>query len=232
MHLDGKVCGFITAIPHSQTCKHISFCCYANTGSSSLIRFLPYITPEVFLNMFYFINLRISVYLCYDYIDLLKFKINNIIHHALCQSYMLFIQFKVKFGFISKWIIDITVEIYCQKTATVVGTKWNLPAWIGRGCCVSQNNTPGSADFQALCIILFQSCTASISFANFGLSELIGYCCLKSVFSSTAFIKSSVSFTETLAPVTFPLSSFASINFPESGCLIEMESINAPRLPS
>src|SRR5664280_672108 len=131
MHLDGKVCSFIAAISHSKTGKHISFCRYANTGSSSLLRFLPNITPEVFLNMFYFINLRISVYLSNDYIYLLKFKINNIIHHALCQSYMLFIQFKVKFGFISKWLIDITVEVYCQKTATVVGTKRNLPAWIG-----------------------------------------------------------------------------------------------------
>src|ERR1035437_7411072 len=123
MHLDRKACGFIAAISHSKTCKHISFCCYANTGSSSFLGFLSYVTPEVFLNMFNFINLRIGCYLSNDYIYLLKFKIDNIIHHALCQSYMLFIQFKIKFGFISKWIIDIAVEVYCQKTATVVGTK-------------------------------------------------------------------------------------------------------------
>src|SRR5664280_833391 len=71
-----------------------------------------------------------------------------------------------------------------------------------------------------------------MSLANLGFGELIGYCCLKRVLFSTAFIKSSVSLTDTFAPVTFPLSSLASINFPESGCLIEIESISAPRLPS
>ncbi len=39
-------------------------------------------------------------------------------------------------------------------------------------------------------------------------------------------------FTDTFAPVTFPASSLASINFSASGCLLEMLNINAPRRPS
>ena len=97
---------------------------------------------------------------------------------------------------------------------------------------VSQKSIPGSADFHALLIIFFQSLPASITFFTRGLSESTGYCCTKGKLLITAFINSSVIFTDTLAPVTFPDSSFASIKSSASGCLILMVSIRAPLLPS
>ena len=47
-----------------------------------------------------------------------------------------------------------------------------------------------------------------------------------------ACMKASSSFTETLAPVTFPSVILASMNASESGCLIDTLNINAPRRPS
>jgi len=47
-----------------------------------------------------------------------------------------------------------------------------------------------------------------------------------------ARMNSSSILTETLAPVTFDVSTLASMKRSASGCLIEMVSISAPRRPS
>ena len=97
---------------------------------------------------------------------------------------------------------------------------------------VSQNRTPGSADFHALCTIFFHKAEASISLVVEGVAASMGYCCVYGVPSTAACMNASSSFTETLAPVTLPSVILASINASESGCLIDTLSINAPRRPS
>src|SRR5664280_1538223 len=120
MNINRKTCSLIAAISQSKARKHISLCSYSDSGSSSFFRFLPYVAPEVFLNMFYLFNFRVGIYFSKDNINLFKFKINNVIHHTLSQSNMFFIQIIVKFSLICKWIVDITIQVNCQKTATVV----------------------------------------------------------------------------------------------------------------
>ncbi len=97
---------------------------------------------------------------------------------------------------------------------------------------VSQNRTPGSADFHALWTIFFHNREASISCEYKGSSASMGYFCTYFSPFMTALMKSSSILTETLAPVTLPLSILASMNDSESGCLIETLSISAPRRPS
>src|ERR1035437_1207298 len=96
MNINRKTCSLIAAISQSKTRKHISLCSYSDSGPSSLLRFLPYVAPEVFLDMFYLFNFRVSTYFRKNHIDLFKFKINNVIHHTLSQSNMFFIQIKVE----------------------------------------------------------------------------------------------------------------------------------------
>ena len=50
--------------------------------------------------------------------------------------------------------------------------------------------------------------------------------------SVAALMKSSSSFTDTFAPVTFPSVILASMNDSESGCLMDTLNIKAPRRPS
>ena len=97
---------------------------------------------------------------------------------------------------------------------------------------VSQNSTPGSADFQALCTIFFQSSDASISFEYRGFFESMGYCWVYFSPAMAAFMKSSSILTDTLAPVTLPLVILASMKDSESGCFMDTLSIRAPRRPS
>ena len=97
---------------------------------------------------------------------------------------------------------------------------------------VSQNSTPGSALFQALWTIFSHSLRADISLRTHGWSLSTGNCCVKYPFSAAARINSSLILTLTLAPVTLPSSILASMKAPASGCLMETESISAPRLPS
>src|SRR5690606_18264164 len=97
---------------------------------------------------------------------------------------------------------------------------------------VSQNRMPGSADFQALCTIFFQSLLASMVFENLGLSLKIGYFLVYVALDFTAFKNSSSILTETLAPVTLPCSNLASIKSSESGWLMDTDNMSAPRRPS
>ena len=71
-----------------------------------------------------------------------------------------------------------------------------------------------------------------MSFWNAGSVASIGYCCVYGLPSMAACMKSSVSFTETLAPVTLPSVILASMKASESGCLMDTLSISAPRRPS
>ena len=97
---------------------------------------------------------------------------------------------------------------------------------------VSQNSTPGSADFQALYMILSQIFEASTSLVKVGFLLSTGYCCTYFFPEITARINLSSILTDTLAPVTFPCSSLASIKSSASGCLLETDNIKAPRRPS
>ena len=97
---------------------------------------------------------------------------------------------------------------------------------------VSQNITPGSADFHALWMILFHKARASTSLVYFGLGESMGYCWMKGLFSLTHCMNSSVRRTEMLALVMRPCVILASIKASESGCLMLMVIIKAPRRPS
>ena len=97
---------------------------------------------------------------------------------------------------------------------------------------VSQNKTPGSALFHALCTILFQILLASVSFFTTGSLLSTGNCCEYMSPLTAAFINSSSILTDTFAPVTLPSVIFASMKASLSGCLILTLSIKAPRRPS
>ncbi len=96
----------------------------------------------------------------------------------------------------------------------------------------SQNITPGSADAHADLISLSQIFLAFTFFfiSTFSLLNESS----KSVSFSTAFMKSSVIFTEILAKFTFDLSRsfFTSINSSMSGWLTSIVIMRAPRLPA
>ena len=97
---------------------------------------------------------------------------------------------------------------------------------------VSQNSTPGSALFHALCTILFHKSFALMAFFTCGLSLSMGNCCTYSLSSVAQRMKSSSIFTDTFAPVILPSVILASMKASLSGCLMLTDSIKAPRLPS
>ena len=94
----------------------------------------------------------------------------------------------------------------------------------------SQKNTPGSADDHTLSTILSNNAFASDVLCSSWPSEprqTCSNCCS----ASTARINASVSLMEMFAPVIFVKSFFASMNLSASGCSIDNDNINAPRLP-
>ena len=122
-------------------------------------------------------------------------------------------QVEIKIGVLGERLLHVRIEVNGQQAAAVVGGKgeFRRRGWWKR-CgnrdrhsnreptrvmMVSQNNTPGSADCQALWTILFQSDWASISLVKVGLSLPMGYCWVKGVPAEAACMKPSLIFTET-----------------------------------
>ena len=97
---------------------------------------------------------------------------------------------------------------------------------------VSQNRTPGSADFQALCTIFFQIACASTSFVTFGSSE--SFIDAKMVEGRVTGANVSVKIHDDFMEAAIAGKAYRQ-QYPidsESGCLIETDNIKAPLRPS
>ena len=78
------------------------------------------------------ITLGVTVNLLLDGLDFLQFKVDNIIHYALCLCCMLLEQFIIEICFGCKRVDYIREEVDGDETAGVVWTQWYFAAWVCR----------------------------------------------------------------------------------------------------
>ena len=138
MHLFRELSGLFGAVTQSEGGKHVSFGCDAYSCPASLTAFLIYLFPQRAFGVSYVFAFRIGINLLDDTFNLLQFEINDVIHNALCQAYMLFEQFKIEIGIRFERIHHIRVEVNSEQTAGVVWAQGDFTTWIGRYSAVSQ----------------------------------------------------------------------------------------------
>ena len=81
-------CLFST-VTQSQGGKHVAFCRDTYTGTAALGAFLVNLLPQNAFCMFHVFTFGVGIYLAHDALYLLQFKVDDIVHDALGQSYML-----------------------------------------------------------------------------------------------------------------------------------------------
>ena len=129
--VDGEVRRLLRAVTQPHGCNHVTFGGDSHAGTTSFPAFLPDFLPEVILGMLHFFRLRIVFYLFHDEVDLLHFKVDNIVHDPLCQLGMATEQVEVEVCVVSERINDIGIEVQREQAAAVVRTERNLAAGIG-----------------------------------------------------------------------------------------------------
>ena len=81
-------CLFST-ITQSQSGKHVAFCCDSYTGTAALGAFLVNLLPQNAFCVLHVFAFRVGIYLAHDTLYLFQLKVDDVVHDALCQSYML-----------------------------------------------------------------------------------------------------------------------------------------------
>ena len=76
------------------------------------------------------VNLRISLYLRHDEVDFLHLKVNDIVHHSLCELCMTLEQIHIETRMVCEWVDNIRIEIQRKESTAIVRTEWNLTTWI------------------------------------------------------------------------------------------------------
>ena len=132
MDLRGKTDGFVGSVSQSKRSKHVTFRSDSYAGAAALDAFLADILPEVSLNVLDVFLLRICFDLFKNPVYFFQLEIDYIIHDPLGFLHMLNKETGIKTGFLGKRLVDITVQVDGQKTATVVCTEGYLSAGIGR----------------------------------------------------------------------------------------------------
>ena len=131
MYVDAECCCLFGAVAQSHGCKHVAFGCYAHTGAASLRTLVLYLLPQMILGMLDVVALRVVANLVHDEVDLLKFKVDNVVHDALCLSHVLLEEVEVEACLGCKRILDVCVEVDGKQSARVVRTERYLATWVG-----------------------------------------------------------------------------------------------------
>ena len=109
MYFNRKVSGFLRAVAQAHGRNHVAFSGYAYAGTTAKSAFMFDFFPQMIFSEFYFIVLRVALYLFHYEIDLLKFHVDNVVHDALCQSHMLAEQFEIEASLICKRIYNVRI---------------------------------------------------------------------------------------------------------------------------
>ena len=81
--------------------------------------------------MLHLLALRVAVDLLQDEVNLLLLEVDDVVHETLCQTHVLAEALEIERSLRRKRVVNVTIEIDGQKTATVVGTERNFAARIG-----------------------------------------------------------------------------------------------------
>ena len=133
----------------------------------------------------YFLGFRVGVYFLENHFNLFQFQVDDVVHQPLGQLHMFLEQIEIEIGFRRERVDHVSVKVDGQQAATVIRAKRYLAAGVRAhgaetkiGIIVSQNKTPGSALFHALCTIFFHKSCALMSLATMGEELSMGYCCV------------------------------------------------------
>ena len=125
-------------ITQTERRQHVTFGSNAYAGTATHGCFSAYFLPKVVFGVFNLFGLRVARHFFKDEFYLLLFKVDNVVHEALRQTDVAAEEIEVKFGFGCERIPYISVEVYGQQAAAVIGTERNLSARVGRGGAESQ----------------------------------------------------------------------------------------------
>ena len=107
MNLLGKVCGLLCAIAQTHGCKHVALGCYAYTCTAAHAALAVNLLPESLLGTLYLLAFRVAVNFLHYGLNLLKFKVNDVVHYALCLCRVLLEQLIVEIGLGSEWVYNV-----------------------------------------------------------------------------------------------------------------------------
>ena len=83
------------------------------------------------LGVLYVIALRVVADFIHYEVDLLKFQVDDVVHDALCLSYVLLEEVEVEACLGCKRILYVCIEVDGKQSARVVRAEWNLSARVG-----------------------------------------------------------------------------------------------------
>ena len=131
MNVNAECCSLFGAVAQSHGCKHVAFGCNAHTRTASLRTLVLNLLPQMILGVLYVIALWVVADLIHYEVNLLKFKVDDVVHDALCLGYMLLEEVEVEACLRCKWILDVCVEVDGKQSARVVRTERYLAAGVG-----------------------------------------------------------------------------------------------------
>ena len=88
MNLNREVGSLLGAVSQSHGGNHVTLGCDTHTCTPSHTALSLYLLPKMVLGSLHLVTLRVGLHLFHYLVDLLKFKVNDVIHHPLCHKDM------------------------------------------------------------------------------------------------------------------------------------------------
>ena len=132
VYLYCEVDSLLRAVAKTECCEHIALGGDAQAGTTTLECHILNLLPELKLYTANILILRVALNLRDDKLNLLKLKVDDIVHkvHSLCD--MLLEEVEVELCLLGKGVLYIAQEVERQETAAVVGAQRNLATGVGR----------------------------------------------------------------------------------------------------
>ena len=113
--------GLVGGVTFAQGGQHVALGGDANARAAPLQAFLADVLPKVHFGAFHFVVLGVGGYLGQNGIDFLDFEVDDVVHHALRNGYMLREKLMVEAGFGRKRMVNVAVKVDGDESAAVVG---------------------------------------------------------------------------------------------------------------
>ena len=115
VYVDGEPRGLLTAISQSECGYHVALSGDAHSRAPSQSALVVDFLPQVILCPLHLIVLRVVFHLFHDALDLLQFKVHDVVHDTLSEGHVLRELVEIELGLRSEGIVDIRVEVDGKK---------------------------------------------------------------------------------------------------------------------
>ena len=107
MNIYREVNSLLCAIAQSHGCNHIALGSDAHTCTAAHATLALNLLPKMHLCALHLKALWVNANLFHYLVNLLKLKVNDVVHDALCGKHMLTEQFIVEICILGKWINNV-----------------------------------------------------------------------------------------------------------------------------